>query len=182
MVVLVAGLALFVGLHMAPAAPTLRQSIVERLGLNRYRGLFSLVSAVGLGMIIFGKRAAPNVHVYTPPVWGHQFALWIMPLAFLLVIAAYVPGHTRRVLKHPMMIGLGAWGVGHLLANGDQASLVLFGGLTAFAALHIASHLWRPPGPARQGRLWADAVALGITPLSYGLSVYLHQLWAHPVW
>ena len=181
MTLLIAGLALFVGLHLLPTMPAMRQAVIDRIGFDRYRGLFSLLALIGLGMMIMGKLGAEYVHFYTPVSWGREFALWLMPLALMLLVSAYLPGHTRRVLGHPMLLGLAVWGVAHLVSNGDTASVLLFGGWTAFSALNIASHRWRPATPDREGRLWADGVALGLAAASYVLILYLHGLAGLPV-
>ena len=40
-------------------------------------------------------------------------------------------GHIKHAIRHPMLIGTILWAAGHLLANGDLASLFLFGAFGA---------------------------------------------------
>lgn len=184
MTVLFVGLLLFVAVHVVPTAPPLRQKLVDRLGLWRYRGVYSLVALVGLALIIYGKWTAEHVPVYLPPEWGRGVALVSMPLFSLFFLAAYLPGHLRRVLRHPMLLGMVVWGVAHLLSNGDLSSIALFGAFALLGVYGLASHLWRPSTkePAKPARVWADALALAVTPLSYGTLVYLHHLSGRVIW
>src|SRR5665213_938241 len=59
MVWLVAGLALFLGAHSAQIfASGWREGLVRRLGAGPWKGLYSLVSLTGFGLIIFGYGQA----------------------------------------------------------------------------------------------------------------------------
>lgn len=181
MSLLIAGLVLFLGVHTVAMVRPLRASVVKRVGEDPYKGLFSLVSLTGLVAMIYGKYQAPFAHLYVTPSWGHSAALWLMPVALLLLIAAYLPGHLRRVLGHPMLLGIGVWATAHLLANGDLASVLLFGGFLLFALADLISHLFRPERPERPAYLWADGVAVLAAVLDTVLVLYLHGLAGHPV-
>lgn len=172
---LIAGMLLFVGLHMVPVAAPLRQWLVRRLGLPRYRGLFSLVSAIALGLIVYGKANAPHISIYIPPHWGRQVVVYVMPLASVLLIAPYLPGFLRRVTRHPMLLGLGLWAASHLFANGDLASVTLFGGFLAFALVDLWSQARRPAATVRAAFIWADGAALAA-----GIGAYVAMLYLHP--
>lgn len=136
---LVAGLALFLGIHLLPSAAGVREQLRERIGPDRYRGLFSLISAIGLGLIIYGKSIAPVVPIW--PGWapGFHLSLAVMPVVFILLAAANMPGHIRAKLKHPMLIGTALWAAIHLSVNGDLASMLLFGGFLAWALVDWVS-------------------------------------------
>ena len=60
--------------------------------------------------------------------------MWVV---FVLLVAAYTPTHIRRTVRHPMMLAVLIWALLHLLVNGDLASLLLFGGLGAFAVSKV---------------------------------------------
>jgi uncharacterized membrane protein len=130
---LMAGLSLFLGIHLLPSATGVRERLLERLGPKGYRGLFSLVSAVGLGLIIYGKSIAPVEQVWSGWAPGFHLSLAVMPIVFILLAAANVPGHIRAKLKHPMLIGTALWAAMHLSVNGDLASMLLFGSFLAWA-------------------------------------------------
>ncbi|HUD96841.1 MAG TPA: NnrU family protein, partial [Woeseiaceae bacterium] len=72
-----------------------------------------------------------------PPPWFNRPAALAMPLAFILLAAAYIPGNIKRIVRHPMLAGILVWATVHLVANGDLASLLLFGSFAAYALLDI---------------------------------------------
>lgn len=176
MAVLSIGVALFLGVHLVPSAPALRQRIIDRVGFNPYRGLFSLVSLAGLVLILVGMANAPVVPLWSPPSWGFTAAVVAMPLAFILLAAAYVPSNFKRVLRHPMLAAVALWAGLHLLCNGDAASLILFGGFLAFALFDIVSANAR--GAARSTTelpRWRDLVPIVGGVLVYFVILHYHQ-------
>ena len=138
MLPLLLGLLVFIGIHLLPAQPELRRGLVTRYGEGAYKGFYSLVSAIGLGLIIFGYNKAQthlgkNLQVWSPPAWGRHVTMLLMLPVFPLLIAAYLPGRIAAAVRHPMITAVKFWAAGHLLVRGDVASLLLFGGLLAWA-------------------------------------------------
>ena len=132
MAFLIAGLALFIVVHLVPTRPSLRAGLVGTLGPGIYRGLFALVSIAGLVLIVLGYghmqglgRGNPQLRV--PPVWIKHVVFLLMIPAIILLVAAYVPSRIRTAVGHPMLTALMIWAFAHLLANGDLASVLLFG-------------------------------------------------------
>ena len=140
---LTVGLVMFLGIHLLPAFVPFRDGLVQKMGENGYKGMFSVISLVGLILIVWGFSRAPFVHVYVPPEWGRSAALLLMPLSLILFAAANMPGHIRHKLKHPMLIGTLLWAVAHLLVNGDLRSVLLFGSFAVYSAVDIGSELAR---------------------------------------
>ena len=107
MTLLIAGLALFLGIHsLVIFAPGAREALVQKLGPNAWRGIHSLFSLVGLALIFIGygeARQAP-VFLYTPPSWTRHVTFTLMLPVFPLILAAYLPGRIRAALKHPMLV------------------------------------------------------------------------------
>ena len=143
MTLLIAGLVLFLGIHVLPMAGGLRSQLRAAVGDKPYRGLFSLVSVLGLGLIIYGKSVAPYVPVWQGWLPGRHLALAVMPFVFILLAAANMPGHIRARLKHPMLIGTVLWAGVHLSVNGDLASIFLFGGFLVWAIIDLLSAIAR---------------------------------------
>ncbi|MEM9300719.1 MAG: NnrU family protein [Pseudomonadota bacterium] len=143
MTLLIIGLVLFLGIHLVPVTVPLRTALVGKLGDNGYKGLFSLVSLAGLVAIVMGFSRAPYVPVYDPVPWARSAAYGVMSIVFVLLAAANMPGHIRRVLKHPMLIATILWSTAHLLANGDQRSVLLFGAFLAYAVVDMISEITR---------------------------------------
>jgi uncharacterized membrane protein len=144
MALLVAGLVSFLGIHLVPAFPTLRAALVSRLGDGRYKGVFSLLSAVGFLLIVVGfARASTTERVFAPVPLAIAAAPFVMTLAIILLAAANMRGYIRLGLRHPMLIGLMLWATVHLLANGDLRGTVLFGAFLAYAIVDFASAMMR---------------------------------------
>ena len=141
---LLGGLVFFLGVHLIPAIPALRALAAEQWGERRYKGVFSLVSAIGLAMIVAGFIIAdPNPRIFAPLPTARAIAPYAMTLSFILFAAANMRGHLRHAIRHPMLLGLGIWATVHLLANGDLRGTVLFGAFLAFAVIDLVSAVQR---------------------------------------
>ena len=136
---LVLGLVLFLGAHSVRIfADNARTRAIARLGEMGWKGLYSVVSLIGFGLIIWGfaqARQQPVVLWSPPAMLKHLNSLFTL-LAFVLLAAAYVPRNSIRArLHHPMILGVKLWAFGHLLATATLADLVLFGAFLLWAVL-----------------------------------------------
>ena len=180
MVVLILGLALFLGTHsISIVAPGLRDAVLARLGEGGWKVVYSLISLAGFVLMCYGFGLARHqpIVVYVPPAWIRNFALILMLPVFPLLFAASLPGRIQRKLKHPMLAGVKFWAFAHLLANGMLADVLLFGGFLIWAVADRISFKRRPPQKLRMApeRPWNDAVAVVV-----GLAVYaLFIGWIH---
>lgn len=174
---LVVGASLFFVMHMLPWSPRVRSELVRVLGQRGYQASFAALSLVGLVLMVMGYGAAQFNPVYSPPVWGSTAAVVLMLPAAILLVAAYAPGNVRRYTRHPMLWGVALWSLAHLLANGDLASLLLFGSFGVYALLDMASANLRGVRKSTQHLPWSrDAFAVII-----GLVVYSGLLRLHPL-
>lgn len=147
---LIAACAYFLLIHFAVSGTRLRDALTGTLGEKPYRGLFSLASIAGIAWMVYAYRHAPLI-----PTWG--FVPGFRPAAYVLVFIAFLfavigimtPSPTRvgmeskldpamargmvRITRHPFLWGVGLWAATHLVVNGDQASLILFGTLLVLA-------------------------------------------------
>ena len=161
MALLVAGLVLFLGIHLVPAVPALRASLVARLGERSYRGAYSVLSAGGLGLIGVGFGLARGGPALFAPVQGAiALAPYAMAASFALFAAANLRGHLRRAIGHPMLVGTILWAGVHLAANGDLASTILFGAFLAWALVDLASAIARRAVRAFEPNVAHDAIAV----------------------
>lgn len=138
MTLLIAGLILFLGIHTLPMLPATRDGLVSKLGENGFKGFFTLIAVVGLVLVIYGygvARADGPPVLYDPPFWLRHVTMLLMVPVFIFLVAAYVPCRIKRALKHPMLIAVKLWAFSHLLANGDLASVLLFGGFLVWAVM-----------------------------------------------
>ncbi len=184
MSLLVAGLVLFIAIHLIPSAPRLRVALVERLGAKPYRGVFSAVALLSLAAIVWGFSRSPIEEVYAPPTWGHQVSMILAPIALVLFAAANMPTRIRAMVRHPMLLGLLLWALAHLASNGEVHSVVLFGGFALFALVQIVSAVARGKGPPKEPvpRIAMDIAAVIGGLIVAGLLAGLHgTLFGKPV-
>lgn len=175
MFLLVFGVLIFVGIHLVPTFSSLRQSLVDRLGSGGYRGMFAAAAFLGLVLMIVGKATADFVPLWEPPVWGRQVAPVLMLFAFILLAAAFMPSNVKRATRHPMLWGVTLWSLAHLLANGDLASLVLFGGLGVFSLFGMWSANMRGATKSKtKYPLMKDIIVAVVGLVVYGVFVVLH--------
>jgi uncharacterized membrane protein len=174
MVMLFGGILLWSAVHLAPAlAPGARQA----LGIRLWKALFALAIVASLVLIVIGWRNTLPQVIYQPPPWGRWAAIGLMIGSVYLFGAARRPAMIKRVLRHPQLTGMVVWSAAHLLANGDQRSLVLFGGLGLWAivemfAINRRDGAWIRPEPPPLSRELVGSVST--------LAVFGLLLWAHP--
>src|SRR5512146_2078682 len=161
MAMLIGAAAVFVLMHLLIAGTPVRDAVTGRIGEGPYMGLFSLASIaalVWLGMAFAGARLGPENDVIwsvTPPT------RWIQLVVQLLAMLLIVPGLTTpnptsvrqeatlervdvvhgmlRVTRHPFLWGVAVWAAGHLIVNGNTASIILFGSLLLLALFGTTS-------------------------------------------
>lgn len=180
MTVMILGLLIFLGMHSVRIfADEWRSAQVQRLGLLPWKAVYSIVSLIGLAMVIwgFGQARLDPVWIWHPPVaLRHLVALLMIP-AFILLVAAYVPGnHFKAWLGHPMILAVKIWAFAHLLANGQLSDIILFGAFLLWAVFDFRAAR-RRPGPAAVKPGWISTVAtLVIGLVAYALfAFYLHM-------
>ena len=187
-VLLILGLLLFLGVHsLSIVAPAGRDRIVARMGENGFKGLYSLVSAVGLGLVIWGYGLAREnpVLVYSLPAGMRHLAALVLLPVFVLLIAAYLPGRIQRATRHPMLLAVKLWALGHLLAQsvtgGSVADVLLFGGFLLWAAADRVSLKRRAlAGTLRTVPVLPASGANDLIAVVGGLALYgLTVMWAH---
>jgi uncharacterized membrane protein len=183
MALLIIGLGLFFIAHLVPTLALARMVLVDQFGERTYRGGFSLVAIVGLVLIVLGYGQMQglgrgNPELWTSPAWIKHVVLLLMIPAMILLVAAYVPSRIRSLVGHPMLTAVMIWAFAHLLANGDLASLLLFGSFLAFAVYDRISVMSRPsPGPLGTAK---GGALQDILVIAAGLALYaLMLLWGH---
>ena len=180
--ILVAGLLLFLAPHVLTTFRPQRQSIIDRIGKNTYKVVYSLVSLAGVVLMFYGYseyRATGWINVWNPPAWTRHLAVTLTWPAMICLVATYSPGRIKTVLKHPTLVGLKLWALAHLLANGDLGSMVLFGTLLAYAVFDRISLKRRTdPGapPIPVGGMRNDVIAVVGGTVLYVLLGW----WFHP--
>ena len=88
-------------------------------------------------VIVHGYGHSPRVDICLPPAVLRHLTLLLMLPVFVLLAAAYVPGHIKARVGNPMLMALKTWALAHLLVNGDLASMLLFGAFLAFGVVDL---------------------------------------------
>ena len=141
MLYLILGLVLFFTTHFGAALRSRDAgNIRDRLGYGPYMGVFSILSIIGLGLIIWGygqARLEPaNVVLWVAPEWTRHIILALMLFSLIFLAAAYAPtGYIKKAVKHPMVLAVKIWAASHMIYNGDLASVLLFAAFLAFGVL-----------------------------------------------
>ena len=181
---LLLGLVLFLGVHSVRIfADDWRTQVITRRGEGAWKGLYSLLSIAGFALLIWGYGLARQqpVVLWTPPVAMRHMASLLTLIAFILLVAAYVPRNGIKArLHHPMVIGVKVWAFAHLLCNGNLADVVLFGAFLVWAALDFRAARGRDRAaqtvyPA--GTVAATAITVIVGAVAWvGFALWLHGM------
>lgn len=176
---LIPGLLLFMGLHMLRELGW-RDSLQQRLGIRRYRILFSLGIVISLIMIVEGKAGTPFIQLWVPPYNMRSLTHLLMISATILFVAGNLPhSYAREMVIHPMLIGVILWGAAHLISNGDLASVLIFGTLPLWALVKIVSlertkKLQQSSARDQRPGLQWDAAAIILGMIAYSVFLVFH--------
>jgi uncharacterized membrane protein len=171
MTILILGLVLFLGVHSVRiVADDWRTATRARIGERAWKGMYSLASLLGLGLIIYGFGLARQdpVVVWNPPMFLRHLAILLVAIAIILLTASHVPRNSIKAkLHHPMVLGVKTWAFAHLLANGKLHDIVLFGAFLLWAVLDFRSSRKRDAAagtvyPAGTGAATAVTVVVGL--------------------
>lgn len=181
MLILILGLILFIGIHSVRIfAPDWRNARVAAMGEGRWKGVYSLVSVVGLVLLVWGYGLArpEAAFFYEPPAWMKHAVALVMPVALIIFMVSQLPpGKMKPALKHPMLVSIKIWAIAHLAANGDLASILLFGAFLAWAVLDRISVGRRDePSPSEGSVHWDIAAIVS------GVVIYLLFVWRLHAW
>jgi uncharacterized membrane protein len=175
MILLAIGVAAFACVHLSTAVPAVEAVWQRKLG-HRFRPVFGAILLICLALVVLGWRWSPYVPVYEPPAWGRYAAFVLVLIAFICVGVFLFRGALRQKLRFPLAIGLILWGVGHLLANGDLASLILFGGFILYATFHIGLGTVNGIRPSPIVRGGHDVLSILAGFALFGLMTQLHPV------
>ena len=184
MLYLILGLVIFFGAHLFTTFRSREpgKDIKAKLGYGPYMGLYSLVSIAGFVLICWGFGATHDAgSLYMAPSWGRHVNLALMLPSLILLAASQLPtGAIKKAVKHPMLVAVKLWAFGHLLANGELNSVILFGSFLAYAVIdRIAVKKRGDNGPARDA---AVSVMSDVGAVVIGGGLYVAILiWLHPI-
>jgi uncharacterized membrane protein len=183
LLVMIAGLVLFVGVHTLTTQRDLRGRLIATWGEGGYKIGYAVASLAGLALIVWGFahcHANGRIDLWYPPKALRHIAVALMLPAVILVVASYLRGHIYTAVKHPMLSGVKLWAAAHLIANGDLGGIILFGSFLGWAVFDRISlkHRSDPGSPPIPVGGWGnDLIAVAV-----GIVAYLALAFAfHPV-
>ena len=181
MALLILGIVLFLGTHsIRMVAPGFRNDRIAAMGEGGWKGAYTLVSIVGLVILIFGYgQARVTVPVlYTTPFWLAHVSILLMAFAFITLAVSQLPsGRLKPVLKHPMLLAVKIWAFAHLLVNGDLASVILFGAFLAWAVWNRIAVKRRGGALPQPGPVTWDIAAIAIGLIFWALFIWQLHYW-----
>lgn len=204
---------LFTGGHFLLSSTRIRARLVGALTEPKFLAVYSVLMLLSLGWLIVSYLRAPMHVLWPTPAWANDLALWVMPLAFILIAGAARPDNPTAVgtlgkpnapipeffniTRHPFLWAVVLWATVHIIANGDLASVILFGSqgvLALFGTLAIDAKRrardpqgWRklaaatsnvPLAAILTGRAKLSLRSL-LRPVTIGIALYLLFLYGH---
>jgi len=168
-------LTLFFALHFIPYTENVRQRIVRYGGEKRYKVICSLAIFGTIAMGVAGWSSFPNTYFYEPSIELKRLHFVIMFVAVYLWVAAEFPNNLKRFVRHPMLTGMKLWALGHLLANGDLRSMILFVSFLLFSVFAVmASNARGEKNTVAITPFRNDILAFGLSILIYALLIHFH--------
>lgn len=170
------GILIFFGVHLIPFVKNLKLFLQDRLGDNFYKGLFSLVSLLGLLLIIFGYENNSNF-LYSVNDSVYLYSHYIMFISFTLLIAANMPTFIQKVSKHPMSLGIAIWAILHLMTNSDINSVILFGSFLGYSVISVlfSEFIYGPQVKEINPKITFDILSLALGALLTFLAYNFHD-------
>lgn len=201
---------LFLAIHALVSGTALRGMLVAKIGERLYMAAFSTLSAGSLFWVILSYGAAPHVELWADVTGLKHLSMLLMLIATILAVLAFsTPNPTSaggdralsreqaargiiKVTRHPFLVAVSIWSVAHILANGDLASLILFGGFLALSLIgppqidakraakypedwprFLGQTSWLPFAAILQGRTKITWAEIGWGRIAAGVALYL---------
>ena len=187
MLLFILGLIIFFGIHMLPFFPEYRAQLIEKIDNDMidaeglYKVIFGVISLLGLIFIGIGKGSMEFVGLWSTPIFFRYITVVLIPVAFILMVAAYTPNNIKRYVPHPMLTGVIIWGATHMMVNGDVAAIILFGSFVVYSvvAIKLANRRLYDKNSQQDTQekipVVKDAIVIGIAMLGFLLLLWLHK-------
>ena len=215
MTLLVAACLVFILLHLGIAGSPVRGMLIGAMGEGPYLGLFSLATAVTLGAMIYAYGSVPHADwVWMPSETAYKITKVLLLISLLSIVLGTMTRNPTavkmedavskeltgaiKITRHPTQWGILLFAVGHLIANGDVASIMFFGtfAIVSFLGMFSMDARKRALGGEHWDKFFATtslvpfaAIASGRTRIAagefnwlavaIGLALYVSVYWLH---
>jgi len=166
------GIFLFGGSHLfATLFPAVRNRLKAWVGEAKYKGVYAMISLVGLIFIGWGYVLTRNdgIYLYQPVVWAKHATMVLVLLAFICLSLGKGKSHLRLYLQNPFSIGISLWAVGHLLANGKFPVVMIASTMLVIAVFDIVFSMLRKDWVVFEPKWREDLKAVVIGAVLYGV-------------
>ena len=179
MTLLLTGIALWFVTHLFPIwMAERRKALGASIGEGMVKAGVALLTLGAVALMVTGYQNAPYTAIWTPPTFLVHLNNLLMLLAIFVFIAGRMPSVVRRKIRHPQLAGVKIWALAHLLVNGDLVSIVLFGGLLAWAVLAMIGSNRRDGsrGPLPESSTQGLVAHIGLTLIVFSATIYVHGM------
>lgn len=189
MLVLIAGLVIFLGMHSVKiVAPGFRQSRIDQWGDEKYKRIYTLISVVGFLLIIIGYGRSRYVAslLWHPHAYMHYATAILSLIAFMLMASSSIPDNKVKIwVKHPMSLAVAVWSFSHLLANARLGDIFLFGSffvwsLTAYLVACKRDVAVQTQSVAEVGNVNRVIIGGAVVWVVFGLFLHRYVIGIHP--
>jgi uncharacterized membrane protein len=143
---------------------------------DRSKKIVAVLIVISVVVMIFGYRMADFIPIWTPPAFLTGINNLLMLAAFFLIGMSATKGRLKGWMRHPMLLAVKVWALAHLMVNGDLASMVLFGGMLAWAVVSVIlinraepEYVRPEPGPASK-----DILLVVISIVTFVVAAVIH--------
>jgi uncharacterized membrane protein len=161
--------------HLNSVVPQWRAHAKQTFG-KAYGPVYGILSLLLLVACLWAFRNAEVQPLYQPPTWGRHANFGLSLIGFIIIGIFLFRGSWRNTLRVPMAMGVSLWALGHLIANGDTRTTLLFGGLALVAALQGIFKLRSGPFIPSDERNGHNLLSVLGGVALYGLAVQLHAV------
>ena len=131
-----------------------------------------------VALMVIGYQQAPFVEIWNPPPFLTHLNNLLMVIAVFFFISGRLPSVIRNKVRHGQFTAVNIWAVAHLLVNGDLASIILFGGLLAWAVVALIGTNKRDGKPPLDHPATTQGlvVHIALTLIVTSVVIWLHSM------